>query len=219
MTNHLEACFPTGRWHYLNDYYNEDLEGFKAHIEEKFGIISITPALRGSFEGEDVSDYFRSPVELGWAKSIKFDHEFIGRPALEAEMANPKRRVVTMEFNSQDMITIYSSLFQTEKGPYQFMDIPHQEKWVTWADKILNAEGRLVGISTVPGYSYYYRKILSLAYVEIPYCKPGTGLSIVWGDPGSRQTTIRATVAPAPYKPDRRRADLSSVGWPGRSFH
>jgi vanillate/3-O-methylgallate O-demethylase len=36
-------------------------------------------------------------------------------------------------------------------------------------------------------------------------------VSIIWGRPGTLQKEIRATVAPAPYKKDNRRADVGRL--------
>jgi vanillate/3-O-methylgallate O-demethylase len=51
-------------------------------------------------------------VELGWAPAIKFDHEFVGRAALEREVANPRRKMVTLEWNNEDIQDIYASQFR-----------------------------------------------------------------------------------------------------------
>ena len=208
MINHLEACFPTGVWHYLPAMWGPDVEGYFEYIGKNFDP-GITLKISGSFQGNDISDYYRSPVETGWTKNIKFDHEFIGRKALEAEVAHPKRTVVTLEFNSEDMIDVYASLFR-DGEPYDFMDIPHSEKWVMWADQVLK-DGKLIGVSSEPGYSYYFRKVLSLTYIDIKFSKPGTEVVIVWGNPGTPQKHIRATVAPAPYKKDNRRIDVTKL--------
>jgi vanillate/3-O-methylgallate O-demethylase len=209
MINHLEACYPTASWHYLGATFGKDLPGFREYIAKNFNYSWVVLKLAGSFEGNDIGDYYRSPVEMGWTKNIKFDHDFIGRKALEAEVANPKRTIVTLEFNSEDVIDIYASIFR-EGEPYDFMDIPVQEKWVLWADQVLK-DGKLVGVSTVPGYSYYFRKVLSLTYIDVELRKPGTEVVIVWGNPGTPQKRIRATVAPAPYKKDNRRIDVTTL--------
>jgi len=209
MINHLEACYPTASWHYLGAATGKKLPGYGKYIGENFDISWVSIKLGGSFQGNDISDYFRSPVEMGWTKNIKFDHDFIGRKALEAEVANPKRTIVTLEFNSEDVIDIYASLFR-EGQPYDFMEIPVQEKWVFWADQVLK-DGNLVGVSTVPGYSYYFRKVLSLAYMHVEFSKPGAEVFVVWGSPGTPQKHIRATVAPAPYKKDKRRTDVTTL--------
>ena len=45
---------------------------------------------------------------------------------------------------------------------------------------------------------------------EIPV-KPGTEVTVVWGNPGEPQKEIRAMVAPAPYKKDNRRTDVNKL--------
>lgn len=204
MINHLEAAFPTITWHYLNDLFSPDATGYRDFVLKHFDMKGLTPVIRGSFEGADISDYCYSPFELGWGKSVKFDHEFRGRAALEAEVARGPRRVrVTLEFNSADVVDIYASLFEKDT-PYDYLDIPHPQRWMVWADAV-QLNGETIGVSTSAGYSYFYRKVLSLAYVHPTAAESGTHVQLRWGAPGSRQKWIRATVAPAPYKQDRRR--------------
>ncbi len=210
MLNHLEAAFPTGMWHYMNAMFTPETEGYPEFIGKRFDTKGIVPMLRGSFEGNDITDYFMSPYELGWGKSVKFDHEFTGRAALEREAAAPKRVRVTLEFNSDDVVDIYASMFR-EGTPFDFLDIPHPQRWMAWADAV-TWDGRPIGISSSPGYSYHFRKVLSLAFIEPAFGRPGTPVTVVWGNPGTPQKTIRATVAPAPYKTDNRRRDLSGTG-------
>jgi vanillate/3-O-methylgallate O-demethylase len=40
-------------------------------------------ALAGSFVSDDIEDYYLNPFELGYGPFVKFDHDFIGREALE----------------------------------------------------------------------------------------------------------------------------------------
>jgi glycine cleavage system aminomethyltransferase T len=217
MINHLEAAFPTGLWHYLNDMFSPDCEGFREFVIANWDRFKTPPTLVGSFEGQHVNDYLRSPFELGWGKSVKFDHPFTGRAALEKEAASPKKNRVTLEWNSDDVIDIYASLFR-EGPPFDFLDIPHPQRWMAWADKIVDARGRVIGISSSPGYSYFYRRVLSLSYIDIAFSTPGTQVELVWGQPGGPQKTVRATVHPAPYKPDRRRAELGRAAAAAGNF-
>lgn len=209
MINHLEAAFPTGAWHYMNEAFSPDLEGYGEFIGSHFDTKGIVPTIRGSFEGESISDYTFTPFELGWGKSVKFDHAFIGRAALEKEVAEGlKRTRVTLVFNNDDVVDIYASLFR-EGTPYDFLDIPHPTRWVTWADAVKATDGSTLGISSTPGYSVYFKKVISLAFIDPKQAEPGTEVQILWGNPGTPQKLIRATVAPAPYKQDKRRDDLS----------
>jgi len=54
----------------------------------------------------------------------KFDHDFLGRAALEAEVAQPKRTVVTLRWNREDVIDIYASLLRPGEE-YKPLDLPY----------------------------------------------------------------------------------------------
>src|SRR5205823_5596348 len=138
----------------------EYLREFKAAMPAYAATFNIA----GSFEADDVSAWYRSPLELGWAKNIKFDHEFIGRNVLEAEVAHPKRTMRTLIWNADDVVDVYASLFR-EGTPYHYMEIPRDQRGFMYADKILK-DGKLVGVATSRGYSYYFRRMLSLAVVD-----------------------------------------------------
>jgi len=210
MINHLEAAFPTGLWHYMPDMFGPRCAGFPEFIGKRWQhAFNTPPALRGSFEGASVNDYMMSPYDLGWGKSVKFDHDFVGRAALEREKAaGTSKQRVTLAFDSTDVVDIYASLFE-EGEPYDYLDIPHPQRWVIWADAVMK-DGRTIGISSSPGYSFYFRKVLTLAFIEPAFAIPGTQVEVLWGSPGSRQKRIRATVHPAPYKKDNRRVDLAA---------
>jgi len=207
MINHLEAAFPTGLWHYLVDMFAPETEGYADFIAKNFDTWGVGPAMRGSFESDDLVDYLLSPYELGWGKSVKFDHAFLGREALEAEAAGPRRSRVTLELHDEDVVEVYRSLFQ-EGEPLAFMEIPHPVRWTYWADAVFLGNKR-VGIAAAPGYSLHFRHMLALAFVESEAAVPGTEVELLWGEPGSRQKRLRAVVAPAPYKTDRRREGIT----------
>ncbi len=205
--NHLEACFPTIGYHYLPAIFGDEMTDFRKFLSTfPFG---IKLKISGSYEGNDVSDYCHSPVEMGWVKNINFDHEFLGKEALEEEVAHPRRKIVTLEYNKEDVIDIYTSYFE-EGEPYSFMNIPAQYQQVVGTDAVLK-DGEEVGTSASPGYSYFYRKMLALAYIDVKYSKPGLDVEVLWGNPGTRQKNIRAKVAKAPYKKDKRKTDFNTL--------
>lgn len=207
MINHLEAAFPTITWHYLPDSFGPEAAGYQEFRVKNFDMKGLIPAIRGSFEGESISDYCYSPYELGWGRNVKFDHEFTGRAALEQEAAaGPARTRVTLEYDPADVVDIYASLFTDT--PYDYLDIPHPQRWMIWADAV-EADGRVRGVATAPGYSAHFRKILALAFIDPALAEPGTRVEVIWGAPGHPQKRIGATVAPAPYKVDRRREALT----------
>ena len=205
--NHLEACFPTIVTDYLPAIFGEDMQEYLGEFKAAMPAFAVTFNLAGSFEADDVSAWYRSPVELGWANRIKFDHDFIGRQALEAEVAHPQRTMRTLVWNADDVIDVYASLYRQGK-PYHYMEMPRDQRGFMYADKVLK-DDKLVGVATSRGYSYYFRQMLSLCTIEVEHSEPGTEVTVIWGDPGEPQKEIRATVAPAPYKKDNRRLDVS----------
>ena len=80
----------------------------------------------------------------------------------------------------------------------------------TGSDKVLK-KGNLVGVTTSRGYSYYFRQMISLCTIDVEHSEPGTDVSVIWGNSGEPQKEIRAKVAPAPYKQDRGRGDLTKL--------
>ncbi len=211
MVNHVEACFPTPSADFVPAIFGENEREFSyAYFSENAREIYRTTD--GSFEYSDISELYRTPVELGWKKNVKLDHDFIGREALEPEIANPKRTIVTLVWNSDDVAEVYSSLFRKDT-PYQYMEMPRNILGCVFADAVLK-DGQVVGISTSRCYSYYFREMLSLCVLDVSLCNPGADVTVVWGRPGSPQKNIRAVVAPAPYKRDNRRLDLSQLPRP-----
>lgn len=219
MTNHLEAAFPTVTHDYIPavcEPEEADFAAFQRACEAngsqsgRSWTLDGCLKIKGSFESDRIGAWYRSPVELGWARNIKFDHDFYGRAALEREVADPKRKLVTLVWDAEDCIDVQASLFRGNEQPYDFMDMPRQQQFCMNAHKVI-AGGRLVGVATSRGFSYTFRKMLSHCVIDIAHAVTGADVTVVWGDPGTRQKDIRATVAPSPYKADNRRADLSAM--------
>ncbi len=207
--NHLEACFPTIITDYLPAIFDEDMAEYQAEFRAAMPGFANTFNVAGSFESDDIRSWYRSPVELGWGKNIKLDHEFIGRAALERELAAPRRVMRTLVWNADDVVDVFASLFK-KGAPYHFMEMPRDQRGFMYADKVLR-DGREVGVATSRGYSYYFREMLSLSTIDVADAEIGTEVTVVWGNPGEPQKQIRATVARAPYKTDNRRADLTKL--------
>ena len=207
--NHLEACFPTIITDYIPAMFSEDLKEYLATFKAAMPPSMTTLNIYGSFEGKDISDYYRSPIELGWGKVVKFDHDFLGREALEKEAANPKRIIRTLVWNAEDVIDIYASMFQ--KGEhYDYIEFPRYQRGGMYVDKVMK-NGKLIGTTSSYGYSYYFREMLCLAVIDIEQAEIGNEVIIIWGAPGHRQKEVRAVVAPAPYKTDNSKGDLHLV--------
>jgi glycine cleavage system aminomethyltransferase T len=166
-----------------------------------------TGSLGGSFYSDDISDYYTTPWDLGYGSIVKFDHDFVGRVALERLAGSPKRKKVTLAWNGEDVTRAMGTMFQKEERA-KYIDLP-LSNYSTWPnDKVLK-DGEMVGVSTFSGYSSNESSMLSLAIVDLDVSEPGTEVTFVWGEEGGGsakpvverhvQTEIRAIVSPAPY--------------------
>ena len=68
-----------------------------------------------------------------------------------------------------------------------------------------------MGVSTGRTVSPTLRAMISLCVIDPAHAAPGTQVTVVWGRPGTPQREIRATVTALPFKPDRRRADVTAL--------
>ncbi|HEY0342277.1 MAG TPA: hypothetical protein VGC34_15845, partial [Steroidobacteraceae bacterium] len=61
------------------------------------GGYEATGSIGGSFVSDNIEDYYLTPYELGYGPFVKFDHDFIGREALEKMVVEkkPRRKKVT----------------------------------------------------------------------------------------------------------------------------
>lgn len=209
MVNHVEACFPTPTVDYIPALFTEEERGFRQMMKETAPIFLKILRPGGSYESPHIGDYYRSPIELGWLKNINLDHEFTGRDALQAAMAVPRRAMVTLVWNAEDVCDVNASLYRSAT-PYEYMEMPRNLLGLMWTDKVL-VDGRLVGASTSRCYSYHFRDMLSLCTIDTALATPGTAVHVLWGPSSGPQKLIRATVARAPYKTDNRRIDVTSL--------
>jgi vanillate/3-O-methylgallate O-demethylase len=166
-----------------------------------------TGSIGGSFSSTKIEDYYMTPYELGYGPFVKFDHDFIGREALEKIADKPHRRKVTFAWNADDVTKDFHSMFQPGAEHYKYIDLPLSNYTSASYDKVTN-QGKIVGMSMFAGYSYNERSMLSLGVVD-PDIKIGNEVTLTWGEEGggSKKTTverhkqieIRAIVSPVPY--------------------
>jgi vanillate/3-O-methylgallate O-demethylase len=175
-------------------------------------------SLGGSFVSNNIEDYYVTPYEIGYGPFVKFDHEFIGREALEKIKDKPHRKKVTFAWNSEDVAKVFESMFH-EGQHYKYIDLPLSNYASASFDKVMR-RGKIVGASMFAGYSYNERSMLSLGIVD-PDVEIGTELTLVWGEEGGgtkkttveshKQLEVRATVSPVPYSKVAR--ETYAEGW------
>jgi glycine cleavage system aminomethyltransferase T len=178
------------------------------------GSYEARSSLGGSFHSDNIEDYYLTPYDLGYGTSVKFDHDFVGREALEKISQNPRRTKVTLVLDREDVLKAMGTMFQKD-GRAKYIDFP-SAVYATWPYDRVVKNGRTIGISTWIGYSSNEGKMLTLAILNNEDAQTGNDVSLVWGEqPGTGskatvephvQTEFRATVAPVPYSQVAREA-------------
>jgi len=163
-------------------------------------------SLGGSMDSPDITDYYVTPYDMGYGRTVRFDHDFLGREALERIAAGSHREKVTLVWNPEDLALAVRSL--CEPGtPVKYIEMPKARYAFFQVDKVLS-KGSPAGLSLDLGYIANEHAFVSLATVDQAVAEPGTEVTVLWGEePNSgkpaverhRQVGIRATVAPAPY--------------------
>lgn len=211
MLNHTEDGFPQAYYHYPYPWYED--EGLAAWLDERpgAGFFALNPRLLGSV-GEDASVRYATPFDTGWAGRINWNHEFVGKDALRELASAPPRQIVTLEWNSDDVVDVYASQFR--EGPtFDPMDHPNDMAWDSGvvddetgfprmfgfhADWVL-VDGEKIGVAVGRASSLSYNRMISLAFLDSAHAVEGSDVVVLWGAPGNPQKEIRARVARFPY--------------------
>ncbi|MFL6599843.1 MAG: aminomethyl transferase family protein [Steroidobacteraceae bacterium] len=178
-----------------------------------------TGSIGGSFVSSNIEDYYLTPYALGYGPFVKFDHEFIGREALQKHAQQPQRKKVTFAWNAEDLLKVFASLLEPGGENYKYFDFPNSNYASSSYDSVMMG-GKVVGYSMFGGYSYNERTALSLGVVD-QNIEIGDVLTLLWGEEngGTRKTTVephkqlevRVRVSPTPYSRDARESYHS--GW------
>jgi glycine cleavage system aminomethyltransferase T len=180
--------------------------------------VTAAGSLGGSFDASEIADYYLSPYDLGYGRTVSFDHEFVGRAALERFAGQQNRTKVTLVWSAEDVTRIFGSWLASGE-PATYFDMLKARDALYQMDKV-TGEGEMVGVSLECSYLANEQAFVSLASIDNAHCTPGSKVTVVWGErPNSSkpqvephvQTEVRARVAPAPYVQFAREAYRSAV--------
>lgn len=202
MSNHTESGFGQGFYHFPYPWGDED-PALKQFLQ-MIGFDATTAVRYVGSAGQELRRRYRTPFDLGWGHMVKFNHDFPGRAALEKVAAEDKNRCVTLVWNADDVAEIVTS--EIHGGPnYTPMPWPGDHMYaagdtgqVLRADKVL-VDGEDVGTSSGRCFSVWSHEVLSLATIPAEHAIEGKEVTVLWGDEGTPQKEIRATVARFPY--------------------
>ncbi|MCA8869207.1 MAG: aminomethyltransferase family protein [Rhodobacteraceae bacterium] len=185
-------------------YLGDQMKAFRQWLPAKS--FEGTASLGGSFVSDKPTDYLVEPNELGYAKMIHFEHDFIGRDALLAKKDIAPRTKVTLEWNNEDVFRVLRQSVGLERPRTKFISLPIPMYATYEYDSVL-ADGKPIGISQWSSYSSNAGAVLSTALLDHDAVEMGREVTLMWGEPNSKRRTvedhevvgIRAKIAPVPY--------------------
>lgn len=186
-------------------YTDESLKDYRKWLSADSE--EATLEIGGSYFSPNIEDYYVTPYDVDYGRLVSFDHDFIGREALENYPEEKKRVKVPLVWDKEDVQRVMASQFGD--GPrYKSIPMPSVNYTFNQFDKILSRHGEFVGVSCHAAYYNPIGEITSICMVDPKVAEPGTEVAIVWGEPngGSNkpgvekhvQTIIRATVVDKP---------------------
>lgn len=187
-------------------YTSPELKAYRDWLTAKNAAMRMS--LGGSFYSPKIEDYYLTPWDIGLGHLIKFDHDFVGRGALERMRDQPHRKKVTLVWNAEDVLDVMRSQLEPGRNPLP-ITMPLAANARLHYDRVTDQKGKTIGVSHYPGYTVNERAMLSLGSIAVAHAEPGTEVLLIWGEDGggSRsagliephdQVTIRAIVAPSP---------------------
>jgi len=178
------------------------------------GICSIG----GSYVPNSIEGYYLTPWDIGYGHIVKFDHDFVGREALERMAGETHKTKVTLALDPEDVLRVMSSLYSTGDRA-KYIEFPSAVYAMHPFDDV-KCDGKSIGVSTWIGYSSNEGAMLSLAMIDPEYVEFGKEVTLVWGEPGGGtskptvephvQTEIKAIVSPVPFSAVARNAYADS---------
>lgn len=211
--NHTQGGYPNQWIHFWYPWYSgsEEMKRYlldNPNLSDDFK--SSYPFLGSA--ADDVENAFVTPYDLKWDYLINFEHDFIGKEALQEIAKNPTKTCVTLEWNATDLGEVFASQFSGK-------DVDPIDEITSVGDggdqpfvmsKVLIG-GKMIGMTSGRTHDYYHQRMISLAFIEKEYAMEGKELKVLWGTNGAHQMEIRATVAQFPYYNEEYRNETFDV--------
>ena len=155
----------------------------------------------------NIEDYYFTPWDLQLRRFVKFDHDFIGREALEKMAEDPHRKKVTLALDDEDVTRRHR--LPVPQGPTAPSSSTSRRPCTPCTPSTRSAAtASRSGVSTWVGYSSNEGKMLTLAVLDADTPIPARGdLGLGRGRRRLQKPTverhvqmeIRAIVCPVPY--------------------
>ena len=202
-------------------YVNCHAEGSVPQVAEHFATpFDVKPVLSGSLDRESELIY-RSPIDLGWEKLIKFNHDFIGKEALKSELEGHHNTMVHLIWDKNDILKVIATAFEAGNS-CDILDLVSDYDYVRnnggmHIDAVYDGD-KMIGASSGRMLSSKMREMLSVCTIDQDYAIEGKVVEVLWGNPGTRQMRIKAKVLLFPYIREGRNENFDVETIPHPSF-
>jgi len=205
LLNHTEAGFANIFIHFPMPWFEEPELAEYCMTQPMAMFFNYNRQLVGSM-GDDLEGRFKTPYDVDWGSLVRFDHDFPGRAALERVADNPPNAMVTLEWNAEDVADIVASQYRGQEAvAYEPIDDRPSDNYFLnpngfhyHSDMVL-LDGAPIGSSAGRIRSVYYKRMISLGFIQREHAVEGKQLTLLWGAPGAPQKEVRVTVARTPY--------------------
>lgn len=126
IINHTPGGYPNQYQHFMYPWFSSG-EGL-AEFMKKAGWMKYP--FKGSASDDD-DNFYATPYDFGWGYLVSFDHDFMGKDPLMEIAKNPPRKMVTLEWNAEDVGDVFmSQLRGRDVEPYENIESPaaHMEE-------------------------------------------------------------------------------------------
>lgn len=185
-----------------------------AYASSHNALMVPTSGLRGS-ACKDENAFYYTPYDAGWGSRVNFDHEFVGKKALQKIVADQSTVPVTLEWDADDVAEVFASQFRgTDVEPCDDItsvrDNMNNLKPEYRCDRVYSGE-KIVGRSLGRIHDFYHQRMISLGVIDKEFAALGNEVKVLWGTPGTAQKYIRVKVAPFPYYNEEYRNETFDV--------
>ncbi|SFX01009.1 aminomethyltransferase family protein [Olsenella sp. kh2p3] len=155
---------------------------------------------RAGSSKNDVEDYYVTMFDMKWDYLINWDHEFVGKAALQKQAEHPARTAVTLVWDREDVGKVFAAgIYDPNlkgEGIEDYNDL-FPSNYRIHVDKVLAGDTQ-VGVSMGRCVDYYTNEFISLGFVSADIAE-GSTVEVLWGEPGGSQYRVKATVSKFPY--------------------
>ena len=169
-------------------------------------------SLGGSLASDRIEDYYTTPWDLGYGHIVKFDHDFIGREALERRRDEKHRVKAWLSWNRDDVARIFASQCEPGDRRFKYIDMPAAFYSNSQFDRV-EKHGKLIGVSTLCSYSANVRGWISIVMIDEEELRYGREVELIWGEENGgsanpaverhAQTAIRGIISARPFPAEK----------------